>query len=83
MAMKVLEDCINCAACETECPNEAIRAGDPVYVIEADRCTECVGAYDSPRCVEVCPADCIGQDPERVEPRELLLNRYQQLHADA
>jgi ferredoxin len=83
MAMKVLEDCINCAACEPECPNEAIRAGDPVYVIDAARCTECVGAYDTPRCVEVCPADCIAQDPEHVESRDQLLERYSLLHVEA
>jgi len=83
MAMKITEECINCAACETECPNEAIRAGDPVFVIEADRCTECVGAHDTPQCVGVCPADCIIQDPARVESKELLLERYHQMHATA
>jgi ferredoxin len=83
MAMKILDDCINCAACETECPNEAIHSADPVFVVDAARCTECVGAYESPQCVEVCPTDCIVHDPERVEPRELLLDRYQHLHADA
>jgi ferredoxin len=83
MAMKILEDCINCAACETECPNEAIHAGDPVFLIDAERCTECVGAHDTPRCVDVCPADCISLDPERAESKEQLLERYQQLHATA
>ena len=83
MAMKVLEDCINCAACETECPNEAIHAADPVFVVEAEKCTECVGAHDSPRCVAVCPVDCIIQDPDRAESREQLLARYEQLHASA
>jgi ferredoxin len=83
MAMKITEECINCAACETECPNEAIHAADPVFVIEADRCTECVGAHDTPQCVGVCPTDCIIQDPARVESKELLLERYHQMHATA
>ncbi|MFE5074671.1 4Fe-4S binding protein [Streptomyces halstedii] len=25
MAVKITEDCINCGACEPECPNEAIQ----------------------------------------------------------
>jgi len=49
MAYKITEECINCGACEPECPNEAISEGDPVYVIDAARCTECVGAYVSSR----------------------------------
>ncbi len=32
MAMLIISDCINCGACEPECPNEAISAGDPIYV---------------------------------------------------
>lgn len=27
MAIKITEDCINCSACEPECPNNAIYAG--------------------------------------------------------
>lgn len=60
MAMTIKEDCISCGACEPECPNEAITQGDTVYVIDGAKCTECVGHYDSPKCVEVCPVDgCI------------------------
>ncbi len=68
MAMKILAECISCGACEPECPNTAISAGDSVYVVAVDKCTECVGAYDNPRCVEVCPVDgrparklCVGR----------------------
>jgi len=81
MAMKVLEDCINCAACESECPNTAIHAGDPVFVIDAARCTECVGAHDTPRCVSVCPVDCIIVDASLAESKEQLQARYAQLHS--
>src|SRR6266496_353616 len=63
MSIKILEQCTNCAACEPECPNEAIARGEDVFAIDPSRCSECVGAFDSPRCVEVCPVDCIATDP--------------------
>lgn len=60
MAMVILEECISCGACEPECPNTAITAGDSIYVIAADLCTECEGVHDSPQCVTVCPVEgCI------------------------
>jgi ferredoxin len=59
MAMKILDDCISCGACEPECPTEAISEGDSIYVIDLNVCVECVGHHDSPQCVEVCPVDCI------------------------
>ena len=34
MATHITSDCINCGACEPECPNEAISEGDDVYVID-------------------------------------------------
>ena len=82
MALKILEDCTNCAACEPECPNGAISRDETadVFVVEPARCTECVGAYDTPRCVEVCPMDCIVPDPLHQEPRLELLAKYEHLH---
>ena len=64
MALLIIEECIACDACVDECPNEAISEGDPIYVIDADRCTECVGHYDEPACVAVCPVDAIHIDPD-------------------
>ncbi len=64
MALKILEDCTNCDACKPVCPNQAISIGDPIYVIDALSCTECVGAEDEPQCVLVCPAACIEPDPD-------------------
>jgi ferredoxin len=82
MAMKILAECINCAACEPECPNQAISAGaGDIFVIAAERCTECVGAYETPRCVEVCPVDCIPPDPANSETRAELEVKYARLHA--
>jgi ferredoxin len=64
MAYKITDECIACDACLPECPNEAITAGD-IYVIDPNKCEECVGSYDSPRCAAVCPVEgvCI-PDPE-------------------
>lgn len=59
MAMKILEDCINCGACEPECPTEAITEGDVIFEIDPEKCVECEGHYDEPQCVEVCPVDVI------------------------
>jgi ferredoxin len=81
MALKINEDCISCAACEPECPNQAISAGDPVFVIDPEKCTECVGAFDEPQCVKVCPVDnCIIPDPEHAESKDELTAKYQRLH---
>lgn len=76
MALMITDACINCDVCEPECPNSAIAPGEDYYVIDPLRCTECVGHFDTPQCVEVCPVDCIPLDPERVETREQLLQRY-------
>jgi ferredoxin len=59
MAMKILDDCIACGACLTECPTNSITEDTPIYVINAKTCVECVGHYDSPQCVSVCPVECI------------------------
>jgi len=49
MAYKITAECINCGACEAECPVSCISAGDEIYVIDADACIDC-GA-----CAGVCP----------------------------
>jgi len=46
MALMINEDCISCDACVAECPNGAISEGDPIYVIDPELCTECVGFFD-------------------------------------
>lgn len=55
MALTINENCINCAACEPECPVDAISEGDDIYVIDPDVCVECEGYFDEPKCQEVCP----------------------------
>jgi formate hydrogenlyase subunit 6/NADH:ubiquinone oxidoreductase subunit I len=51
------------------------------YVIDALRCTECVGAHDEPQCQVVCPTECIVANPDFPETREELEEKYRQLHA--
>jgi ferredoxin len=75
MALLITDQCINCDVCEPECPNQAIAQGVEIYVIDPRRCTECVGHFDTPQCVEVCPVDCIIPDPEAVETREQLAHK--------
>jgi ferredoxin len=65
--------------CEPECPNSAISEGDDIYVIEPAKCTECVGHFDEPQCVEVCPVDCIPKDPNNEETKEKLQAKYDNL----
>jgi ferredoxin len=79
MALIITDDCINCEVCEPECPNEAIHMGDEIYEIDPNLCTECVGHFDEPQCVEVCPVDCIPEDPDHEESREELLAKYERL----
>ncbi|HRO58821.1 MAG TPA: YfhL family 4Fe-4S dicluster ferredoxin [Burkholderiaceae bacterium] len=80
MALMINDDCTACDACRPVCPNEAISAGDMIYVIDPLRCTECVGAEDEPQCMLVCPADCIVQHPDFVESPEELQAKYESLH---
>ncbi|MEW5943031.1 MAG: YfhL family 4Fe-4S dicluster ferredoxin [Pseudomonadota bacterium] len=76
MALMITDECINCDVCEPECPNSAISQGDEIYVIDPNLCTECVGHYDTPQCVEVCPVDCIVPNPDRVETEEELQQKF-------
>lgn len=80
MALLITEDCINCDVCEPECPNNAITQGEEIYEINSDKCTECVGHYDTPQCQDVCPVDCIVADPNHEETREELQKKYDSMY---
>ena len=97
MATTITNECINCGACEPECPNTAIYAGgvpwelngatspaiaQDIYYIVPSKCTECVGFYDHEACATVCPVDCCIPDPANVESEAVLLARARQLHPD-
>ena len=82
MATHITADCINCGACVTECPNDAISEGDEIYVIDAQRCTECVGFHEEEACQAVCPVTCCVPDPEHEETEVDLIARAVSLHGD-
>jgi ferredoxin len=82
MALMITDECINCDVCEPACPNEAISAGEEIYVIDPAKCTECVGHFEQPQCQVVCPVDCIPLNPAAIESPAELLAKYQRLTAD-
>jgi ferredoxin len=82
MSTMITPECINCGACEPECPNEAISAADDSFVIDETRCTECVGFHEKEACQAACPVECCVPNPARVETEEELLARAVMLHPE-
>jgi ferredoxin len=82
MATTITEECINCGACEPECPNGAISQGEDIYLIDAKLCTECVGFHAEEACATVCPVDCCIPDPNNPESEEQLYGRLGSIHPD-
>ena len=97
MATTITSECINCGACEPECPNTAIYAGgvawelngatspaisEDIYYIVPSKCTECVGFYDHEACAAVCPVDCCIPDPNNLEAESILIERAKVLHPE-
>ena len=95
MATVITNECINCGACEPECPNTAIYQGGvqwehngamhdaisgDIFYIVPDKCTECVGFFDHEACAAVCPVDCCIPDPQRPESEATLMARAKELH---
>lgn len=72
MAYHITEDCIACGACVDGCPVQAISPGDPIYVIDPEKCVECVTFYDESQCAAVCPVGACQPDPAHKESREEL-----------
>ena len=83
MSTYITDECINCGACEPECPNGAISEGDDIYVINPDLCTECVGFHGDEACQTVCPVECCLPDPDNRETEEELLNKAIKIHPSA
>ncbi len=79
MSLKINELCVNCDVCEPACPNKAISMGPEIYVIDPALCTECVGHFDEPQCIAVCPVECIDPDPEYPETQGQLLAKFARL----
>ena len=97
MALLINEECINCAACEPECPNTAIYEGgaeyelngetfdalsEDLYYIVPEKCTECKGFHDEEQCVAVCPVDSCVPDEDNVESEDALMEKAKKLHPD-
>jgi ferredoxin len=49
MATTINSECIMCGACESECAEGAITAGDDMYIIDPAKCKDCGS------CADVCP----------------------------
>ena len=82
MALLITDQCVNCDVCESECPNHAIHEGATHYEIDPTRCTECVGHFEQPQCVLICPVDCIPKDPAYSETVAELRAKYLRLVAE-
>src|SRR5262249_48603070 len=98
MATMITSECINCGACEPECPNTAIYQGavewqapdgamhpalsNEIFYIVPEKCTECVGFSDHEACAAVCPVDCCVPNPQIPESESVLLARARALHPD-
>ena len=80
MALMVTDECTSCGACIEDCPNQAISEGDTVYIIDPEKCTECVGFNEEPQCVAVCPVECVVPDPAHAESKDELLAKKARLH---
>jgi ferredoxin len=53
MAYKITDACVNCGACEPECPVQAISEKNGTRVIDENACTSCGS------CAESCPVEAI------------------------
>lgn len=82
MATYITDECINCGACEPECPNGAITEGDEIFQIDPNLCTECVGFHGDEACQTVCPVECCIPDPDVRENELQLLERAKGIHTD-
>jgi ferredoxin len=82
MSTTITAECINCGACEPECPNKAISQGEEIFVIDPKLCTECVGFHDEEACAAVCPVDCCVPDESNPETEDVLYSRAVQLHPE-
>jgi ferredoxin len=82
MAFLINDECISCAICVDECPNQAISEGDEIYVIDPDLCTECVGFFDEAQCANICPVEACVPDPDHQESKEELLEKKKRIHGE-
>ena len=82
MAYKITDECISCGACEAECKNAAISEGETLYVIDPDKCAECVGNFESPKCAGACSVDACVPNPDHKASKEQLLEKWRKLYPE-
>ena len=80
MAYKITDECINCGGCVEICENRAIYETDEKSEIDPERCTECVGVFETQMCADICSVNAVKPDPAHREPREKLLAKWKKLH---
>jgi len=57
MAVKIVESCVNCFACEPVCPSKAIYEAKPHFLVNPKKCTECEGDFPVFQCASICPIE--------------------------
>lgn len=57
MALQITDSCVNCWACVDVCPSDAIYVDKQRFLINARKCTECLGDYADPQCASICPVE--------------------------
>jgi len=57
MAVKIIESCVNCFACEPVCPSKAIYEAKPHFLVDPKKCTECEGDFPVYQCASICPIE--------------------------
>ncbi len=85
MTFRITDECIECQACLEVCAYQAIsqvpaaEAGLAI-AITPSACTHCWPFDQHPRCVLVCPVDCIVVDPHQpVPPARLIMQELENL----
>ena len=79
MAFMINDECISCGACEAECPTNAISEGEEQFVIDVEKCVQCMDFFDEEQCATVCPTDACVENPDRKETEEELRTKKAKL----
>lgn len=56
MAFKITDQCVNCGACEADCPVSAISEANDKRTIDAEKCISCGS------CAASCPTEAIVEE---------------------
>ena len=73
MTLKVIEEeCINCDLCVPACPDGGVSydKNRNTFVVDTEKCTECIERDGVHQCASMCPVDCMEVDSEKKESKE-------------